>query len=189
MKSVIGIDEVGRGCWAGPLLVVAARASGKLPQGLADSKKLTKKQRELLYFDIKIGCEVGEGWVSAAEIDKHGLTRAMEFGVDRALKALGAQYGDEIIMDGTINYCDPAFTNVTCKAKADDLYPIVSAASIYAKVCRDNLMTEEDRRLPQYGFCRHVGYGTAEHIQALKDHGISELHRLSFTPIRALAGG
>src|SRR4051812_6898730 len=102
---MIGIDEVGRGCWAGPLLVVAARVSSTLPQGLKDSKKLNKKQRENLFSYIHLSCDLGEGWVSAPEIDTLGLTGAMKLGVARALTAIQAENSEEIIMDGLINYC------------------------------------------------------------------------------------
>ncbi len=187
---MIGIDEVGRGCWAGPLLVVAARQTLlPLPEGLADSKVLSKKRRESLSPSIIASCELGEGWVTAVDIDKLGLTRAMELGVDRALFALQVEPHEEIIMDGPINYCDVRFTRVLCEPKADARYPLVSAASIYAKVTRDDFMFRQHVRFPQYGFCRHVGYGTKEHSLALKEYGISELHRLSFTPIRALMTG
>lgn len=185
MKRVIGIDEVGRGCWAGPLLVVAARQKGTLPVGLADSKKLSKTQREALFEAIVRSCDIGEGWVEPTEIDEHGLTEAMRLAVARALAVLGAAPSEQIIMDGTYNYCAPEFTQVECVAKADDLHPIVSAASIYAKVRRDQFMTEQAELHPNYGFEKHVGYGTAFHIEALKTLGICELHRRSYKPVQA----
>jgi ribonuclease HII len=182
---MVGIDEVGRGCWAGPLLVVAARQVGKLPLGLADSKKLSKKQRESLLGDIQISCDLGEGWVQPEEIDELGLTAAMRLGVSRALLQLGADLNEEIIMDGHINYCPADFTNVAAVVKADDSHPIVSAASIYAKVTRDRHMTRLAKFHPFYGFEHHVGYGTALHLSALKVHGVSAIHRKSYKPIQA----
>lgn len=182
---MIGIDEVGRGAWAGPLLVVAARQRSTLPQGLADSKKLTKKARTNLIQDIKTSCDLGHGWVKPSEIDELGLTEAMRLAVKRALIEIRAQDEEEIIMDGNINYCSLAFINVTCAIKADADYPIVSAASIYAKVTRDNIMTDLARRFPNHAFDSHVGYGTAKHIQALKDYGVTNIHRLSYKPVRA----
>lgn len=157
---MIGIDEVGRGCWAGPLLVVAARACGDLPIGLADSKVLSKKKREELFIILPESCDFGEGWVQPAEIDRLGLTEAMRLAVQRALAALQAKQNDEIIMDGLINYCSPEYTRVKCIAKADASHPIVSAASIYAKVLRDRKMAELALRHPDYSFDQHVGYGT-----------------------------
>jgi ribonuclease HII len=181
---MIGIDEVGRGCWAGPLLVVVARQTTELPHGLDDSKKLSKKRRQGLFYDIQLSCDVGEGWVESGEIDKLGLTNAMKLGVARALGVIKALPHETIIMDGNINYCAPEFTKVTCVIKGDSEYPIVSAASIYAKVLRDKKMTEYAGQYPEYSFESHVGYGTKTHSDALKKHGICELHRKSFKPIR-----
>jgi ribonuclease HII len=184
---MIGIDEVGRGSWAGPLLVVAARATSTLPAGLKDSKKLSKKQRERLFVDIKIACDVGEGWVSAAEIDVSGLTDAMKLGVARALEAISVGIEEEIIMDGLINYCADRYTNVRCEAKADDAYPVVSAASIYAKVTRDRYMSCLEGPYVVYQFAKHVGYGTKLHADMLALHGVSDQHRLSFAPLKKFA--
>lgn len=183
--NVVGIDEVGRGCWAGPLLVVAARSKGELPAGMADSKKLSKRQRENLLDIIIQSCEIGEGWVQSEEIDEVGLTNAMKLGVSRALISLGVLADDPIIMDGLINYCPDEFANVTTIAKADQSEPIVSAASIYAKVTRDAHMVRIAKFHPFYGFEKHVGYGTALHQEALKVHGVSRIHRMSFKPIKA----
>lgn len=186
LNDMIGIDEVGRGCWAGPLLIVAARQRSVLPGGLKDSKKLSKKQRETLILAIQSSCDLGEGWVEAAEIDKVGLTEAMELGVARALEAVGAAVDEDIIMDGTINYCPQQFAKVQCIARADDTHSIVSAASIYAKVTRDARMVELAKTHPKYGFDAHVGYGTKAHSTALKQYGVCALHRLSYKPIQAL---
>lgn len=181
---MIGIDEVGRGCWAGPMLIVAARQLRELPLGLNDSKKLTRKQRESFIEELNQSCEIGEGWVSAQEIDKLGLTLAMKLATSRALRKLNAQNDDVIIFDGLINYCADSFINVTCVAKADSKFPIVSAASIWAKVIRDKYMIKVALDYPDYGFARHVGYGTSKHSLALVKHGITPLHRLSFKPVR-----
>ena len=183
---MIGIDEVGRGCWAGPLLIVAARCNSTLPVGLKDSKKLSAKKRELFYDLIDATCDVGMGWVSVPEIDHYGLTVAMRMGVERALASIGAQRDEEIIMDGIINYCADSFVNVKCVAKADDLYPIVSAASIYAKVSRDRYMAELKDGYEVYQFAKHVGYGTALHLAMLNMHGVSDQHRLSFAPVKRI---
>ncbi len=182
---MIGVDEVGRGCWAGPLLVVAARQVTELPVGLADSKVLSKSQREQLFTGIKASCQLGEGWVHPEEIDEHGLAAAMRLGVCRALLQLGAGFEDEIIMDGHINYCPSDFTKVQTVVKADSTHPIVSAASIYAKVTRDRHMERIAKFHPFYGFEKHVGYGTELHRSALKIHGVSAVHRKSYKPIQA----
>lgn len=185
---MIGVDEVGRGCWAGPLLVVAARAKNKLPNGLKDSKVMTKLQREKILNKLSISCEFGEGWVTATEIDEHGLADAMRLGVAKALKVLNAKVDEEIILDGKANYIPSEFTNTKCIIDADAIIPLVSAAGIYAKVRRDEYMSKLKESHPAYGFEKHVGYGTAAHKAAIQAHGIiKEIHRLSFKPIQALA--
>ncbi len=185
---LVGVDEVGRGSWAGPLLVVAAQATTTLPDGLADSKLLTKARRELLIKLLIETCKFGEGWVQPEEIDSHGLAQAMRIGVNRALVALGVGLDAEIIIDGNINYCPPEFVNARSEIKADNNQPIVSAASIYAKVTRDAHMARLARFYPLYQFDKHVGYGTKLHREILKQHGICALHRKSYKPIQALLG-
>lgn len=183
---MVGVDEVGRGCWAGPLLVVAARATAELPTGLKDSKLLTKPQRQEILNKLSVCCQFGEGWVKSAEIDKYGLARALKLGVRRSLISLKAEISEEIIMDGKVNYLPKKFTKGRVLVNADNLIPIVSAASIYAKVTRDKFMAELAKRYPLYGFENHVGYGTLEHRSALKNHGvINHIHRLSYSPIAA----
>lgn len=183
---MIGIDEVGRGCWAGPLLVVAARLNGELPEEIGDSKVISKKKRELLKFDIELACDIGEGWVMPAEIDHLGLGKSMWVATQRALDSLKASYGETIIFDGNINYCDVKFSKASAIIDADALFPIVSAASIYAKVSRDAYMSELPDRYSKYGFSSHVGYGTKAHIEALREHGVSDIHRKSFKPIKQI---
>ena len=186
---MVGVDEVGRGCWAGPLLVVAAQASGELPSGLKDSKLMTKQQREKMLDLLSICCNFGEGWVSAIEIDKHGLAKALRLGIARALRNLGTQIDEEIILDGRVNYLPAKFTAGRCLVNADNLVPIVSAASIYAKVNRDSFMTQLAIKHPAYNFEQHVGYGTKAHIDAIDRYGlIKYVHRLSYAPIAKAAG-
>lgn len=182
---MIGVDEVGRGCLAGPLLVVAARQKETLPNSVNDSKLLSRQDREEL-IDVLIDCcEFGEGWVKCTEIDKYGLAKAMRLGVARALKALQAETHEEIVMDGPINYLPKKYKNISCIIDADFFVPIVSAASIYAKVARDNYMRNLKSSYPDYGFESHVGYGTAFHLAAIKQYGsIKNVHRMSFRPIR-----
>lgn len=186
MQNVIGIDEVGRGCWAGPLLVVAARQVKDLPDSVKDSKKLSKYVRSQLYQQIVETCELGEGWVMPAEIDNLGLTESMRLAVARALDNLDAKYDEKIIIDGNINYCSDKYVKASPVIDADDLFPIVSAASIYAKVTRDRYMSELPARYEIYEFNRHVGYGTKLHLEKLLEYGVSDLHRKSFKPIRKL---
>ncbi len=184
---MIGIDEVGRGSWAGPLLVVAARQVSGLPAGLKDSKVLSKKKRNILCPDIQLACDLGEGWVTPNEIDNLGLTGAMELGVKRALDSLNATDDENIVIDGHINYCATNYHNVICVIAADAKYPIVSAASVWAKVVRDEYMVELAKSYPDYGFDSHVGYGTKRHMDALSVHGVTPVHRLSYAPVKKIA--
>lgn len=180
----VGIDEVGRGCWAGPV-VAGAVILGKPIDGLKDSKKLSKRQREKLAIEIKLWAEaIGIGWVQPAEVDEIGLTAAVGLAMRRALEQISLNY-NQIIIDGNFNFLadNPKAQAVI---KADDSVPSVSAASIIAKVARDQYMAEIAAQYPDYGFDKHVGYGTALHLAQLKLHGISDLHRRSFKPIQAL---
>jgi len=185
-KMILGIDEVGRGPWAGPL-VVGAVVLGSVPiEGLADSKKLTKKKREELNDVIlREAAGHGLGWVSAKEIDSIGLSAALRLATVRAVEQVKTPY-QEIIIDGTINFLADTTKGryVSTLAKADHLIPSVSAASIIAKVARDNYMAKQDAVFPGYEFSRHVGYGTAIHRAAIAAHGITPLHRLSFAPLK-----
>ena len=193
---MIGIDEVGRGCWAGPLLVVAARQKTRLPEGLNDSKILTQKNRERLAPLIEASCDIGEGWVIAVEIDNFGLSKAMRLGVERALIAIKPVFNEEVIIDGDIDYITAvagesrAISRLKLlsrsQIKGDRDNPVISAASIHAKVRRDNLMRELSLQYPAYGFEDHVGYGTKKHIDALNKLGVSDLHRLSYKPVKAV---
>lgn len=187
----VGIDEVGRGCWAGPLVAGAVILRGSI-DGLRDSKKLSKKRREILAAEIHDRAYVGIGWVRPDEVDDIGLTKAVQLAMLRAMRALHEQVDayDEIIIDGNHNF----FANVqglktdavSTMIKADDLVPAVSAASIAAKVARDNYMAEMSVQYPDYRFDVNVGYGTAAHQAALKLHGVTNIHRKSYKPIQAL---
>lgn len=186
-RSLIGVDEVGRGSLAGPLLVVAARTTAELPAGLKDSKLLSKRQREEILNKLSICCDFGEGWVSAAQIDRIGLAESLRLGVSRALKNINAQADEEIILDGNVNYLAKEFTNGSVMVGADNLVPIVSAASIYAKVTRDLYMAGLAQKYPLYHFESHVGYGTKAHIEALAAYGaIESVHRVSYAPVAKL---
>ena len=178
---MVGVDEVGRGCVAGPLLVVAARAKGELPAGLKDSKLLTQNQRQLFYNELTNLCDWGQGWVTAAEINSLGLAKCLKLGVSRAIKDLGVDANEQIIMDGVTNYVPTKYISARAEAKADNNYSIVSAASILAKVTRDNFMASLAKEHPNYGFDQHVGYGTAGHLRAIEEFGVLDgVHRTIF---------
>jgi ribonuclease HII len=183
---ILGIDEVGRGPWAGPLVIGAVVLGDAKIDGLTDSKKLTKKRREELNGIIKRDvASYGLGWVHADELDKVGLSAALVLATKRAVEQVNAPY-NEIIIDGTINFLKDTSKGkyVTTLKKADLLIPSVSAASIIAKVARDDFMAEQDSIYPEYKFGSHVGYGTAAHRAAIDIHGVTPLHRLSFAPLR-----
>jgi ribonuclease HII len=182
---ILGIDEVGRGPWAGPLVVGAVVLGGAEIDGLTDSKKLTKKRREAL--DILIRDQAagfGLGWVAAHELDEIGLSAALVLATKRAVEQVKVPY-HEIIIDGTINFLKDTTKGrfVTTLAKADLLVPSVSAASIIAKVARDRYMAEQDAVYEGYKFASHAGYGTAAHRAAIELNGVTPLHRLSFAPL------
>jgi ribonuclease HII len=180
---MIGVDEVGRGAWAGPLLVCAVRLNSPV-SGLKDSKLLSKNKREKLAVEIKKAADVGYGWLSPADIDKHGLGKALELATLAAVEEIIVDVREEIIIDGLVNLA-PGY-NVKTVIKADRLVHCVSAASIVAKVARDTHMCLLAKQFPQYGFDKHVGYGTKVHADALKTHGVSIHHRLSFKPCRMM---
>jgi ribonuclease HII len=176
---ICGIDEVGRGCLAGPLVAAAV----VLPEGcrmrLHDSKLLNREARELLaprIQDKAIG--YGLGWVSNTEIDEMGMTWAVTLAYERALEELDADVSS-IIIDGNYNYLadyDIAETLV----KADQKVACVAAASIIAKVARDNYMYEFCKRYPEYCWDSNVGYATRKHRDAIAEYGLTDLHRQSF---------
>jgi len=193
-KLILGIDEVGRGPWAGPLVigaVILGPHSESWINELTDSKKLTAKKRAALSpIIIEKSLAHGLGWVAADELDYLGLSRSLRLAARRAVKQiLRTQHDfDEIIIDGTINFLQntPISGKVTLLKKADFLVKEVSAASIIAKVARDNYMIKLAETYPEYGFEKHVGYGTAAHKQALLKYGITPEHRKSFRPIQEI---
>ena len=177
---MIGLDEVGRGPWAGPLLVCAVRLHKNII-GLKDSKKLSKTQRLKLNDQIIQSADIGYGWVSASQIDEIGLAVSIRLGFRKAYEDIAIDDIESIIIDGGIDYLD--MPNSIAIIKADDNYPAVSAASIVAKVKRDEYMTDLANIYPGYGFDKHVGYGTFGHTSALQKYGTTPEHRRSFKPI------
>lgn len=181
---IVGIDEVGRGCMAGPLVAGAVLFDRPRPvRGLKDSKKLTREQRMIL--DIKIrqkAVAFGIGWVMPDELDAVGLTQAVRLAMERALAKIEADY-ERVIIDGNYNFLKHVEKTETL-IKADDLIPAVSAASILAKVARDNWMIAAAKSYPGYGFDSHVGYCTSAHRAAVAELGACDLHRRSFAPVR-----
>lgn len=193
---ILGIDEVGRGPWAGPLVVGAVILGGAEIDGLDDSKKLTKKRREALDVEIREKAAAWAlGWVSAQELDDIGMSEALRLATRRAVEQIQAQCRQqnlafsEIIIDGKVNFLRGTALEkfVATIPKADGLIPSVSAASIIAKVARDQFMAEQDAVYPGYGFKSNAGYGVAKHRAAIERLGVTPLHRLSFAPLAKYA--
>ncbi len=183
MAKRIGIDEVGRGPWAGPV-VACAVVLNKPIDGLRDSKKLSQKKREALDEIIRKNSSFGLGWVNAEELDTVGLTEAVRLAMHRAVEDCGIT-ADEIIIDGNYNFL-PQLAGSRAEIKAEDKYAEVAAASIIAKVARDRFMVKQGRKYPQYGFEKHMGYGTKLHAEALIQYGATGLHRKSFKPVKRI---
>ncbi len=193
-KVILGIDEVGRGPWAGPLVVGAVILDTTVETlELTDSKRLSPKKRELLAPLIYEQSQAAAtGWVSAQELDQYGLSASLKLATRRAVKQILATKTpfSEIIIDGTVNFLQgtPLADRVTTLKKADDLIKAVSAASIIAKVARDSYMIDLAAQYPEYGFESHVGYGTTRHQAALLQYGVCPEHRRSFRPIQKILG-
>jgi ribonuclease HII len=182
----VGIDEVGRGSIAGPLVVGVVALRHNI-MGLRDSKALTSIKRLALAQKIyKEATFFGLGWVSAAEIDHIGLTKAHTLASKRALTNSALPSSTKFLLDGNFNYLPKDISPVELIVNGDALVPAISAASIIAKVARDNFMYNLALFYPSYGFNRHVGYATAAHLKAIKECGISPYHRKTFEPIKSI---
>ena len=184
LKYICGIDEAGRGPLAGPVVVGAVVMSrDSMLEFMNDSKKVTEKRRELLYEEIiNTSLAYGIGIISQEEIDKINILNATKKGLHEALGQVIEklkQKPDIIIVDALreINTFGITYESII---KGDATCYSISAASILAKVTRDRIMAEWDKIYPQYGFAAHKGYGTAKHIQAIKEYGPCPLHRKSF---------
>ena len=178
---ICGIDEAGRGPWAGPVVAGAVILDPKnIPRGLNDSKKLNEAKREILFDPIMQSSHVGIGIVSATEIDEINILQATFLAMQRAFAQLEIT-PDLALIDGNKS------PKLNCKTQTiiggDAKSLSIAAASIIAKVTRDRIMHEHDHIYPHYGFARHKGYGTAAHAAALAIHGPCAEHRKSFKPI------
>lgn len=181
---ICGIDEAGRGPWAGPVTAAAVILDpASLVDGLTDSKKLTAERRETLYAEIKASAVTyGIGWASPEEIDRMNIREATFLAMKRAIAIMGL-VPERILVDGN---CLPKALPCAASAiiKGDLTEPSISAASILAKVARDRAMVELSNRFPGYGLRRHKGYGTPEHAEALEALGPCACHRRSFAPVQ-----
>ena len=185
---VCGVDEAGRGPWAGPVCAAAVILHPrKLPKGVDDSKKLTAKAREALEVEIKAKAVAwGVGFASVEEIAELNILHATGRAMCRAIEALAVKPAFALV-DG--NYRFPLPCDVRTVVGGDGLSASIAAASILAKTARDRLMAEMDEVYPGYGFAGHKGYRAQKHADALIALGPSPIHRLAWAPLRLLAEG
>lgn len=182
---IIGVDEVGRGCLAGPVYAAACILDETKPfQAYTDSKKLTPKRREILSEEIQQHHRVSIGMASVEEIDQLNILKAALLAMKRAVDGLGVNQG-HVIVDGTFKIPGLAASFVqTPLIKGDLRASPVAAASIVAKVARDAFISSLDETFPQYQFSQHKGYSTEIHKRAIAEHGPSEHHRKSFSGVK-----
>ncbi|MCK5432739.1 MAG: ribonuclease HII [Gammaproteobacteria bacterium] len=180
-----GVDEVGRGPLAGPVIAAAVILDPEQPiQGLMDSKKISDKKRILLALEIqKKSVAWAVGRAEHDEIDSINILQASLLAMKRAIESLAIE-PELVLVDGI--HCPDISCNVDAIIKGDNKIPAISAASIIAKVARDNEMIALDSQYPGYGFSQHKGYPTRMHIAALKELGVSSIHRKSFAPVKKL---
>ena len=186
---VAGVDEAGRGPLAGPVVAAAIVLCKPCPEGLDDSKKLSAKRREELDKRIRSCCAWGIGIVDVEEIDRINIFQATMLAMSHAVARLCAALGRdvaEVLVDGNMT---PAGRREEWRWPAraivggDGIEPCISAASIIAKTYRDRLMIEAAKEHPLFGWERNKGYGSKEHMEALRTHGPTPLHRRSFAPV------
>lgn len=196
ISPTIGIDEAGRGPWAGPVVAAAVYLNPIYPQDAAlmrDSKKMKPAARQAVFERILEKHAYGIGWAHAHEIDSVNILQAtflaMQHAIDNLHERLPTYDGPaSVLIDGNRL---PAWTNdaryqARAIVKGDDKEACISAASIVAKETRDAWMKAMDGLYPEYGFAAHMGYGTPQHMAALANHGPCAIHRMTFAPIKAL---
>ncbi len=184
---IAGVDEVGRGPLVGAVVTAAVILDPAKPiAGLMDSKKLTEKRREALYWEIKEKALCWSlGRAEPEEIDKLNILHATMLAMQRAVEGL-VLIPDYVLIDG--NRCPALAMPAQAIVKGDSLVAEISAASILAKVTRDREMAALDKQFPGYGFAKHKGYPTALHLEKLASLGATEHHRKSFAPVKRALG-
>jgi len=179
---IAGVDEAGRGPLAGPVVAAAVILDDLNPiSGLADSKKLTPLRREQLFDEIRakaLCCSIAQA--SVEEIDQLNILQATMLAMRRAVEGLRLKPA-KVLVDG--NRLPVLDVLAEAIVRGDSLVPAISAASILAKVHRDRWCVEYHQQFPQYGFAAHKGYGTVEHMAALREHGACPQHRKTFSPV------
>jgi ribonuclease HII len=184
-RLLCGVDEAGRGPLAGEVFAACVVLDpARSIRGLADSKQLAPERRAELALLIRRDARAwAVGSATVEEIDRLNILQATLLAMQRALDRIGLE-PDEVLVDGL--HCPPSAWPTRAVVRGDAKVKAISAASILAKCARDAAMLELHACCPQYGFDRHKGYPTPEHLQALRAHGVSEFHRCSFAPVRAL---
>lgn len=185
LSNIVGIDEVGRGPLAGPVVAAAVILPKNVKLlGLRDSKKLSSKKREELVEEIKeVAITFGIGMASAEEIDALNIYDATKLAMEKAVKNLSAPAEFLLVDAMTLPLEIPQKSII----KGDDNSLSIAAASVLAKVTRDQLMEEYDIQYPGYQFHQNSGYGTQAHLEALRNQGPSPIHRMTFSPVRRVA--
>ena len=184
LGSTAGCDEVGRGPLAGDVVAAAVILSASIPEGLKDSKKLTKRKREFLFDEIKTSALAWSiGRASVEEIDRINILNASLLAMRRAVEAL-SPLPKHVLVDG--NQLPVWQFSAEAIVGGDGSIPCISAASVLAKVTRDREMVQLDKKYPGYGLANHKGYPTAKHLDALARQGVSPIHRRSFGPVARL---
>lgn len=180
---IAGVDEAGRGPLAGPVIAAAVILDEHNGiAGLADSKQLSARRRERLAAEIQdtaLAWSIGRA--EPLEIDRLNILYASLLAMQRAIAGL-SRAPEQVLVDG--NHCPATRYPVRAIVQGDKTEPCISAASILAKVCRDKEMLEMEQHYPRYGFARHKGYPTRQHVQALSEYGPCPIHRRSFAPVR-----
>ena len=184
VQAIAGVDEAGRGPLAGPVVAAAVILPFPCPiEGIRDSKKLSEKKREKLFELIQAQCHVGVGCVSAEIIDQINILQAARLAMKQAVQAL-SMTPDILLIDGPIRLDLPM--RMRSIIGGDRICQSIAAASIIAKVTRDRQMLEYHEQYPNYAFSQHKGYPTQYHMECLKIHGPSPIHRKSFGPVKAV---
>ena len=185
-NSICGIDEAGRGPLAGPVVVASViMPANSMIEGVNDSKKISEKKREKLYDQIlEEAISYGVAIIGQDEIDEINILNATKKGLTMSLQELTVK--PDLILVDALNHIDTMGIPYESIIKGDAKCYSIAAASIIAKVTRDRIMREWDKVYPEYGFEQHKGYGTARHLEALQNLGVTPIHRTTFEPVRQI---
>lgn len=187
---VVGVDEVGRGSLIGSVVAAAVVYSNNFPEGIKDSKKIAKKKRESLFKILTNNFEFAIGISDLREIEKYNILGATMIAMERAVDSLKCNMNidspDMVLVDG--NKIPKWKYNAKAIVKGDSKAISIAAASIVAKVTRDDLIAKLHNEYPQYGWDRNAGYGTKQHLNAIKKYGITPYHRVGYSPIKKVLG-